>query len=188
MSAVGVNDEGSEEAIRESFRIAQKYMSANIGDLRNGNIHMKNLDVETFIKRATDRSIVHIVFSDKSEAFKCIRALKEADLGISVVLSGLFTEIFDNCKKIAVTPHTVHYSLGVFGKTDLLPDEDVLSITTMCGHHQVSHRRVEKIIEEVRKQKKTIEEAGRELAQTCVCGVFNPKRAEQIIKKIVSKS
>lgn len=34
-------------------------------------------------------------------------------------------------------PHTVNYSLGVFGKKELLADSDSLAITTMCGHHMI---------------------------------------------------
>lgn len=152
-----------------------------------GNIHLKNLELDTILNRVADRSVVHAVFTDKSEAMSYLEALKKADLGIPVVISGIFEEIFSGCKGIDIKPHTIHFSLGSFGKTELLPEEDVLWITTMCGHHQVAPNHVKDLVKEVKAGKISPDEAGKELAKQCVCGIFNPARAAKIIKKMAEK-
>jgi hypothetical protein len=37
---------------------------------------------------------------------------------------------------IALSPHTVEHSLSVHGKTERLPDENILEINMMCGYHR----------------------------------------------------
>ncbi|WP_455367198.1 hypothetical protein [[Eubacterium] cellulosolvens] len=184
MSAGGINDKGSAEPLRKAFEIAKRFRTVNLGDMRSGNIFMKNLNIETLMNRVGDRSIMHAVFTDKTEALAYIEAVKKADLGMSVVLSGIFDEISSGCKTIGVTPHTIHFSLGTFGKTELLPKEDILWITTMCGHHQVSPNYVQEMANQVKTGRITAEDAGKELAKLCVCGIFNPKRAAEIVHKI----
>lgn len=187
MSAGGINDEGSSKSLRQAFEITKKFKTVNMGNMRHGNIYMKNMTFDMLTKRIGDRSIIHAVFNDKSEAFDYIESLKESGLGMSVVLSGLFDEVFDGCKGVSVKPHTMNFSLGTFGRTDLLPEEDILWITTMCGHHQVSPRFVEDMVRKVRAQKITPEDAGKELARLCICGIFNPVRAAEIIREIAEK-
>ncbi|MCL4371473.1 MAG: hypothetical protein M1380_11315, partial [Chloroflexi bacterium] len=81
------------------------------------------------------------------------------------------------------TPHTINYSLGVWGKKELLPSEEVLAVTTMCGHHQVSPQFVQRQVELVRKGRKSPEKAARELALYCPCGIFNQVRAAKLLEE-----
>ncbi|MDK2854969.1 MAG: hypothetical protein PWQ41_49 [Bacillota bacterium] len=82
-----------------------------------------------------------------------------------------------------VTPHTINYSLGVWGRRDKLPSDDILAITTMCGHHMISPRLVEKLIIEVKQGRFTPREAALKLSSFCHCGIFNHIRAEKLIRR-----
>ncbi|HHY42752.1 MAG TPA: hypothetical protein GX514_07890 [Thermoanaerobacterales bacterium] len=81
-------------------------------------------------------------------------------------------------------PHTINYSLGVWGKKELLPDDNILSITTMCGHHMISPNLVKKLVDDVKRNKITAEKAAWKLATFCPCGIFNQVRAEKLIEKL----
>ena len=54
----------------------------------------------------------------------------------------------------------------------------------MCGHHCVSPQSVENYVHLIKIGKISVEKAAKKLAQPCVCGIFNPKRAEMILKKL----
>jgi hypothetical protein len=81
--------------------------------------------------------------------------------------------------------HTVEFSGGIYGKVSLLPEKPVLEVTTMCGHGMVASNLVREMADQVKKGKKSLKEAGIELAKPCQCGVFNPKRAEKLLKKML---
>ena len=115
-----------------------------------------------------------------------IRDLAEADFGFSVVVSGIFDIINDICKKIGVKPHTVCMSMGTVGRTELLPDDKILEITTMCGHSLVAPPLVRHLIDRVRRGKMTAEEAGLELGKQCFCNYLIPERAARIIEEYVT--
>jgi hypothetical protein len=102
---------------------------------------------------------------------------------LSVVVSGLLEEVLPACREAGVTPHTINYSLGVWGRKDKLPPDDILAITTMCGHHMISPRLVEKLIAEVKQGRFTPREAALKLSSFCHCGIFNHIRAEKLIRR-----
>ena len=122
--------------------------------------------------------------NSREELYDYLKTLKEADTGKSVVVSGLFDEINECCRRLDIIPHTVQFSLGYFGKTELLPRKEVMEITTMCGHHLISSRLVERLATEVRKDKTTPEEAVEILGKQCVCGIFNRSRAVKLLKEM----
>jgi len=41
------------------------------------------------------------------------------------------------------------------------------------------------MVRQIKKGKKSLEEAGLELAKPCQCGVFNPKRAEALLENFL---
>jgi len=90
-------------------------------------------------------------------------------------------------EELGLKIHTVNLSLGVFGYKKLLPPEEILEITSMCGHHCVSPNLVRNLISEVRNGRLTPEEAAEQLSKPCVCGVFNKSRAATLIRNIVSQ-
>jgi len=129
--------------------------------------------------------VVTAVFTDEEKVSALLAALAKLDLGISVVLSGLFTDVRRLCAQNELTEHTFHTSLGIFGKTDRLPDEKVLEITTQCGHSLISPQLVRHLVRKIRKGKTTLAEAARVLLKPCACGIMNPRRIESILDQIV---
>jgi len=93
-------------------------------------------------------------------------------------------EVFRAAKNVGLTPHTVNLSLGIWGRTEKLPKEEILWITSMCGHCMISPSLVLKMINDIRKGKTTPTNAARELARCCICGVFNVKRAEKLLRQL----
>jgi len=180
MSAKGINDKASSEKLRKALRLAMKFDPVNVGDMKTGSMYSKNMDMQKILDGVKDSSIVHAVFSSFENASKYLKALKAENLGLSVVVSGLFDKVFDMAQQNGLRPHTASLSLGCFGRTDLLPE--VLPVTTMCGHHQVPPRLVRKLASQVRNGLMSAEQAGKELSSLCVCGVFNPVRAAEYVE------
>jgi len=87
------------------------------------------------------------------------------------------------CQETGITRHSVEYSIGFHGRVDKLPDGTTLELSTMCGHGMVSANFAKKMIEWTKENRRTPEEAARYLARFCICGVFNIRRAERIIRQ-----
>ena len=79
--------------------------------------------------------------------------------------------------------HSVGYSLGFQGKTEKLPNSQVLMLTTMCGHGMVSHNLAKKMIDWVREGRRNPGQAASYLARFCTCGIYNPTRAVRILEE-----
>ena len=75
------------------------------------------------------------------------------------------------------------YSLGFQGKTERLPNSQVLMLTTMCGHGMISTSLAKKMIDWVKEGRRTPKQASAVLARFCSCGVFNPSRSTRILER-----
>jgi hypothetical protein len=184
MSAKGFNEAGSAARMRQFFRITRRHNPVNMGDMKTGNWF--SLDSSIIEEKIQDTSIVHAVYTDLENVAAVLKDLAEADLGLSIVVSGLTGPVRETCQRLGMSPapHTVEYSLGIWGKTGLLPGNEVLEVSTMCGHGQVAFRLIEEAVEAVRRGRQTPEQAARQLAEPCVCGIFNPVRAAELIRKM----
>ena len=132
--------------------------------------------------------VVTASFNDIDVVKRVIVALKKEDLGISIVISGLISEVQKAVNEVGLKMHTVHLSLGYFGKKELLPpEEEILEITTMCGHHCISPQSVRYHLERIKNGKTTTEKAAKKLAKPCVCGIFNTERAISLLNKLLKK-
>ena len=184
MSAKGVNHVGSANQLREFLTIAYKHNPVNMGDMKTGN--MLKIEPEEIIAKVQDTSIVHAVFTDAEEVAKVLAELREADLGTSIIVSGLFSEA-DKCVCMGqVDKHTVEHSLGIKGKTQKLPDRDVLQVSTMCGHGMVSAGAVLAAVRDIKRGRVNPAKAAREIAKPCECGVFNPARATRLLTDLAA--
>ncbi len=125
------------------------------------------------------------LYNNKEAVQKVVKDLVKADLGFSIVISGIFDEVADMCLKAGTKPHTVNFSGETLGKMSLLPEPKILEITTMCGHHFVAAKLVKHLIQRVRQGKMTAEDASVELAKQCTCNWFNADRAAKLIKEYV---
>ncbi|MDI7258514.1 MAG: hypothetical protein QME90_01185 [Thermodesulfobacteriota bacterium] len=184
--AKGINDKDIKAKAHEFIAVAEAVGSENWGDVKSGP--KVCLSVEEIKNNISDKSRLRGVFTKKEQVVQFLKMIKERDLGISVIISGLLTETLEACKEAGVTPHTINFSLGVWGKKERLPGEEVLAVTTMCGHHMVSAGLVKEMMEEVKKGRLSPEEAGLKLATYCPCGIFNQVRAAKILAASSSKS
>jgi hypothetical protein len=176
---------GSEGKLQEIWEIVSHYEKdlANFGNLEIGNSHKTTMDA---LKKGKNR-VVQAVFKNRETLKSCLKELKDRDFGLSVTISGLYDAVEKICAELGLSPpHTVEHSLGVHGRTDKLPDGNTLEITTMCGHSMVSPNLVSHLLGEIDAGNKTREEAANILSKQCVCGVFNPCRAERILRRIAS--
>jgi len=144
------------------------------------------LDEERIIDLAARGTIITAVFTDKNAVEKLVEEIKSKKLGISVVLSGLFADVHDICAKAGLKEHTYNISLGIHGKTEKLPDEKTLEITTQCGHALISPHYVRHIAEKIKKGKITIDEGTGLLIKPCVCGIGNPCRIQETLEEMAS--
>lgn len=182
MTAKGFNEKNSKGALKEFLKILNKYNIANTGDMRTGGKYL--VDPETIIENVQDTSIVHAVFTDREEVKAALKELREADLGVSITVTGIVDDVHDLCKEAGIDRHTVEYSVGIRGKLSRLPEEELLEITTMCGHGMVSQHFVRQMLIDIKRQRITPEKAGQYLATPCVCGVFNPQRAARLLREL----
>jgi hypothetical protein len=182
---------GQPDKMREIIRIFSNHNPIGVIKRRSlpGLRFMKNWKEGLTLKELLDNPDPPIyaagVYEDKDDVMGVIQDLSNADLGLSVVVSGIFEEVFDICKKVGTGPHTVNLSMETIGRTELLPDDDILKIITMCGHSLIGPNLVRHLIGRVRKGIITAEEAGLELGKPCVCNYFNQVRATKIIEKYV---
>ncbi len=183
MSAKGLNEEGSAERMKAFLGILLKHHPVNYGDMVTGNCHVKC--PEEILQNIQSTSIVHGVFTDEAVVVEILKELKEADLGMSVVVTGIHDETEKSCRQSGLAKHTVENSLGIFGQYKMLPSDEILQLTTMCGHGMVPANLVERVIREIKRGKKSLKQSALELTRPCHCGIYNPVRAERLLRRLV---
>ena len=183
--AHGINDKGGGPKLGRFLEICWKHGPVNLGDMKQGSVF--TYDAADIYNKVSDTTIVECCFDDLNKVEAVLRDLKEEDIGVPVVVSGLIDKVDECCKKVGLEIHTVAQSLGIWGKTELLPSQEVLEITTMCGHAMVASNLVEKMIADIKKGKTTSEKAAKKLAKPCECGIFNTTRATELLAKASGK-
>ncbi|WP_352419496.1 hypothetical protein [Proteiniborus sp.] len=182
IAAQTVNAKGIAPQFKKFADIVLKYDPINFGDMKTGNVY--GVGLEEIQKGYKDNSIVHAVFKDQKTLIKALEEVKDANLDLSIVLSGIIEHTNECCCKNDITPHTIEHSLGIHGKLEYLPEEEVIEVSTMCGHGMVAFSLIEDLSEKVAKGKITAEKAAEKLAKQCHCGIFNTSRAERLIASI----
>jgi hypothetical protein len=183
LPAIGINDDSHDAKLQEFLRIALRHDPTNIGAITLGNMYSHQK--EEVVNAA--HGIVHGVFVSKEAVTEVLKELEKANLGMSIVVSGIF-EIVDKCLEDAgLKHHTANFSLGIWGKTEKLPSNDILEVTTMCGHAMVSTNLVKAMVAEIKAGTKTPEEAAKALVPQCACGIFNPARAAKLLAAMANK-
>ena len=99
------------------------------------------------------------VFDNLEAAEEFTKAVREADLGLSINISTSVDGADACCHAAGIQRHSVGYSLGFEGKTEHLPNGDVLTLSTMCGHGMVSTSLAKKMIDWVKEGRRTPEQA-----------------------------
>lgn len=184
MPAKGINDAQGAEKLKDAFSIMMKYNPVNGGGINAGNL-ISNTPQEIIATINPETPMIHGVFTNEEDLLAALSAIKQRDLGISIVVTGNINRVEEIAGKISISPHSINFSLGVFGNQKLLPTPDIMEITTMCGHGLISVKLVEKVIDDLKRNRSTLEEASNELGRHCVCGIFNTKRAKEILSKFI---
>jgi len=144
---------------------------------------------------ASVSTVITALWTDKEKVINLLNELKSDWVAnnqkngypISIVLSGLFSDIHHCCQKSHCQEHTYLQSLGIFGVAQNLPGEKELELITMCGHGLVGNNYVRDLIRKVQTQELSPKEASLKLAEPCVCGIVNPIRAEEIFSQLAKK-
>jgi len=180
-----VNREGCGPKLRKILSIALEEKNlVNYGSSQAGKSFKAGLKPDEYAATLDKAYGVAGCFSDKEAVRSLLKKLKEADTGISIVISGLIDEIVQIARGLDLKPHTAFLSLGVHGKRSLLPEDEVQQVTTMCGHGMVSSKLTKVVMEQVKAGKMTPEAGVHLLAQPCPCGIFNTDRCEAILKEL----
>ena len=181
-TAKGYNDAWYREPAKEFIRVCVKHKPVNGGDMKTGNLLY--VDPQQIIDKVTNTTILEFTFDSKENVVECIRELKERDLGISIVVTGMIDEVNDIVDKAGLPKvHTREFSLGTHGRLKLLPEWEVLEFTTMCGHAMIASELVKKMIVDSKKGRATPKEAAVVMGKCCSCGNFNVNRAVELMEK-----
>jgi hypothetical protein len=183
MTAKGINSDGAEWKIGRVAEIMAKHNPLFYAVPPVGNSFVTSLED---MKKGAD-TMAEGVYNNEDDLVELLKELKEADLGVSINVSGLFDHVFGCCGKAGLQVHTVNTSLGIFGRTELLPSEPYLEIGTLCGHGMVSFNFIEYMVKEIKQGKISVKEAVKQMAGHCLCGIFNLDRAERIISKLAAE-
>lgn len=184
-TASGYNDTQASRDMAEQFVcLALTHNPVNIGN-HAGNIHVCGIGpIREYIRI---KGSCNVVFACQGDLKGFIKDLQAINFSLSVTVSGLEDLVREVCSDCGIVPHSVNMSLGMFGKMSTLPRPEVLEITTMCGHHQVFPYLVEDTVRKIRNGVLTSREGALRVLQPCPCGVFNLKRAEQILRQLASE-
>jgi hypothetical protein len=183
--------------LRKFLELALPFHPVNLGDAIHGGAlrpsremnpmsHWKRnsvLDFQSVIDGLDQLTTAAAVFDNRAAAEDFVQAVKTADLGLSINISTSVDGAEQCCFAAGLPRHSVGYSLGFEGKTEKLPSDDVLLLSTMCGHGMVSQSLAKKMIDWVKEGRRTPEQAAGYLTRFCSCGVFNPSRAARILEQ-----
>ncbi|MDD5016289.1 MAG: hypothetical protein PHW73_14540 [Atribacterota bacterium] len=173
---------GTSKNLKIFFEILLKHHPINYGSMDIGNKY--GVTKGEILSKIGDDSAIHAVFDNEKDFQSALKEVEEADLGLSIIASGLMDRVNQLAKEVGIKRHTVEYSLGIWGKVENLPEKKILEITTMCGHGMITEKLVKKLIEEVENHKCTAKEAAQKLSANCHCGIFNTIRAEKLMEEM----
>jgi len=176
------------ERLREFLRLALAREPVNWGDMARGGRFQ--LSVEDLLAAVDARSLLHAVFTDVDQVAALLADLRRAELGLSVVVSGLLDETAAACRRVGLdrARTTVQLSLGNWGDTSRVPEGEVLEVVSMCGHGLIAAALVDRTAAAVAAGRISAAEGALELAGPCTCGVFNPVRAADLLTRLAARA
>jgi hypothetical protein len=133
MATQGFNDRGAADKLRQVYRLAAESEPDNLADDNRGG-RLTGLSDSEILAQMGDKAYIGAAFSDRARLKDALARLKEADLGMSVVVTGDYDAVFGILKELGLKPHTVNMSLGVFGKKsgELSSAEAGLKLAATC--------------------------------------------------------
>ena len=197
MASKGKNDDDCVPKLKRFLEMALPFNPVNLGDANHGgavrasdnmnpaahwNRELKR-DFRAVIDGLTEYTTAAAVFDNLAAAEDFVKAVKQADLGLCINISTSISGAKQCCCAAGQNRHSIGYSLGFQGKTEKLPNSQVLMISTMCGHGMISASFAKKMIDWVKEGRRTPEQAALYMANFCSCGVYNPSRAKRILEE-----
>jgi hypothetical protein len=182
--ARGFNYKGSAPKIRRLVELLYRAGPVNMipTSLRR-NMYSGVTNEEILDSITVEGTRVYSVFNDREKLKQALILIKEADEGISIMVSGITDRVRDLSAELGITPHMVNLSLGIHGRTDRLPQADIREFTTMCGHGVVSPYLVKEMIRRVKTGKVSEWDGSVLLAEPCTCGIYNPCRSAELLRE-----
>ena len=192
----GKNEVGSVPKLKAFLEMALPFNPVNIGDPVHGGALRPSRDLTTIANWKRDmtpdfRAVIDginepasvvAIFNNREAAAQFLKMVVQADLGLSVNISASVEGAEQCCQAAGISRHSVGYSLGFEGAVEKLPNTQLLSLTTMCGHGMISASLAKKMIDWVKEGRRTPEQAVTYMTRFCSCGVFNPLRAKRILE------
>jgi len=193
--SIGKNDEECIPKMQQFLRICAKYSPVNLGNGTlsgfapekglNPTAHWKRKvapDWERVIEGIKKPGTIAAVFATEENAMACFQEVLDADFGLSVNIS---TSV-ENAKQVGkgcnINRHSVEYALTFNDPHNHLPNSQILGLSTMCGHGMVSFNLARKMLDMVREDRRTPDQAVATLVRFCPCGVYNPHRAKRLLE------
>ena len=182
--ARGYNYKGSAPKVRHLVEIVYQVGPANmIATTLRKNMY-SGVRPEEVLGSIKEGCRVFTVFNSRDKIKALLGKFKEADEGISIVVSGLIDRVREIAAEVGLNPHTINLSLGIHGATKRLPPQEIREFTTMCGHAMVSPKLVEDVVRKVKTGKIDTWEGSWVLAKPCACGIYNPYRSQELLEKL----
>ena len=182
--ARGFNYKGSAPKIRHMVELLYQAGPVNMipTSLRR-NMYSGVTNEEILDSITVEGTRVYSVFDDRENLKKALILIKEADEGISIMVSGVINRVREISAELGIDPHMVNLSLGIHGRTDRLAPADIREFTTMCGHGVVSPHLVKDMIRRVKTGKVSEWDGSVLLAEPCTCGIYNPFRSSELLRE-----
>jgi hypothetical protein len=201
MCTRGKNDIGSPERLKKFLEICARHNPVNMGDSKKGGLnrpspnltplaHWRRKDHVSYdevIRGIDSPTTTAVVFDDAAALEACVAEVKAADLGLSINIAAVTQDARECCESAGLRRSAVEYSLGFIGNRSKLPDGDTLTLMTMCGHGMIAGTFAQKMIEWVKTDRKTPAECATYMSRFCVCGIFNPVRAERLLAAMANQ-
>jgi hypothetical protein len=197
MASKGKNDDDCVPKLKRFLEMALPFNPVNLGDaIHGGSVRPSDnmnpaahwtrelkRDFRAVIDGVNEYTTAAAVFDDLASAEGFVKAVKDADLGLCINISTSIGGARQCACAADKKRHSIGYSLGFEGKTEKLPNTQVLTLSTMCGHGMISASFAKKMIDWVKEGRRTPEQAALYMANFCSCGVYNPSRAKRILEE-----
>ena len=165
----GKNDENSVPKLRRFLEIAMQFKPVNLGDSRHGGAYRPSRSMSPLAhwNRDNEPDFQKVIegFDTTARPPRCSTTSKRPSsarrrFAKPISASASTSRRRSTAPSRAATPraftrHSAGYSLGFEGKTEHLPNGDVLALSTMCGHGMVSMSLAKKMIDWVKEGRRT---------------------------------
>ena len=148
--ARGFNYDGSAPKVRRLGEMLFHQGPANLIVLSLRQNMYSGVPQEEILNSIKDGTKIFSVLEGREIIKDTLAKIKEMDEGISIVISGAIDRVREISAELGLNPHTINLSLGIHGRTDLLPPADIRQFTTMCGHGMVSPSLIRDLIGRVK--------------------------------------